>query len=429
MPRPSPGVAAAAAGVAGDGVRPRFEVADVVRAYGDNYLRTHPSTGAQRRVLRAIAHCRTAALGGHRQQCDGCGRQRIAYHSCRDRHCPKCQGKERARWMAAEQTMLLPVSYFHVVFTLPHALNALVRANRRRLYALLFRTAAATLRTFARDPRHLGAEPAITMVLHTWGQTLTEHHHVHCLVSGGGLSLDGTSWISLPTGKKKRRRPFLFPVGALSPVFRGKYLAALRGARQRGELRFAGQSAALADAMPWQALLDSLSHTEWVVYAKPPFGSPETVLKYLSRYTHRVAISNRRLLDVGNGVVRFRYRDSADHHRSKEMTLPATDFLRRFLWHVVPPGFMRIRHYGITANRQRGHKLARARELLGGPPPLPQTVAEQDPAVDTVAPSATEHSADQPTCPSCGGRLRVIEIIPALLRESTLRLPAPRDTS
>ncbi|MGH9671062.1 MAG: IS91 family transposase [Terriglobales bacterium] len=417
MALPSPVVAA---GAEGNGVRPRFEVAEVVRAYGEEYVRTHRSTGAQRRVLRAIAHCRTAALGGHRQQCDSCGQQRIAYNSCRDRHCPKCQGKERARWMAAEQAMLLPVPYFHLVFTLPHALNALVRANRRRLYGLLFRAAAATLATFARDPRHLGAEPAVTMVLHTWGQTLTAHHHVHCVVSGGGLSLDGTSWISLPKGKKKRRRPFLFHVGALSQVFRGRYIAALRRARKRGELGFTGESAPLADAVRWQELIDGLQRTAWVVYAKPPLGGPETVLKYLSRYTHRVAISNRRLLFVGDGVVRFQYRDYADHKRSKEMTLPATEFLRRFLLHVVPPGFMRIRHYGIAANCRRQEKLARCRELLGAAQPAPSSepdTAGPEPPKD----SALARDSEVARCPSCGAPMRVIEIIPPTT--------APYDTS
>jgi len=428
MGLPSP-VVAAAAGAEGGGGRPRFEVADVVRAYGDEYLRTHPSTGAQRRVLRAIANCRTAALGGHLQECDGCGQRRIAYNSCRNRHCPKCQGKERARWMAAEQAMLLPVLYFHVVFTLPHALNALLRANRRCLYGLLFRVVAATLRTFARDPRHLGAEPAVTMVLHTWGQTLPEHNHVHCVVSGGGLSLDGRSWIPLPTGKNKHRRPFLFPVTALSQVFRGKYIAALSRARNNDELHFAGQSETLADPVRWQELLDSLAHSDWVVYCKPPFGGPAQVLKYLSRYTHRVAIANRRLLFVGNGVVRFSYRDYADHNRTKEMTLPATEFLRRFLLHVVPPGFMRIRHYGITANRERDHKLTRARQLLGQRPLCQPPPTGEEPAVETVGASTTERSTDPPTCPSCGGRLRVVEIIPAPPRESSLRLPTPRDTS
>jgi hypothetical protein len=409
MALPSPVVAAAAAGAEGAGVRPRLEVADVVRAYGDEYVRTHPNTEA-RRVLRAIAHCRTAALGGHVEQCEGCGHQRIAYNSCRNRHCPKCQGKERARWMAAEQAMLLPVPYFHVVFTLPHALNALVRLNRRQLYALLFRLAAATLRTFALDPRHLGAQPAVTMVLHTWGQTLTEHHHVHCVVSGGGLSLDRSAWISLPQGKKRRRRPFLFHVGALSRVFRGKFIAALRRARQRGELGLAGESAPLADPVRWQALLDCLNRTEWVVYAKPPFGGPEPVLKYLSRYTHRVAISNRRILSVSDGLVRFSYRDYADRNRSKEMTLPAPEFLRRFLLHVVPPGFMRIRHYGITANCRRQEKLARCRELLGQAQPAPTSepdTAGREPPND----SALACDSDAPRCPTCGAPMRVIEII------------------
>jgi hypothetical protein len=371
-------------------------------------------------VLRAIEHCRTAALGGHRQQCDSCGRQRIAYNSCRDRHCPKCQGKETARWMAAEQAMLLPVPYFHVVFTLPHVLNRLVRVNRRRLYALLFRAAAATLRTFALDPRHLGAEPAVTMVLHTWGQTLTEHYHVHCVVSGGGLSLDGRSWISLPKGKKKPRRPFLFHVGALSQVFRRKFIAALRRARSRGELGYAGESAPLADAVRWQALLGRLKRTEWVVYSKPPFGGPETVLKYLSRYTHRVAISNRRILCVGDAVVRFRYRDYAEQSRRKEITLPATEFLRRFLLHVLPPGFMRIRHYGITANCRRQEKLARSQELLGqaqlAPRSEPDTAGREAP---NDSPLARDSNAAR--CPTCGAPMRVIEIISPTT--------APHDTS
>ncbi len=332
MALPLPVVAAAAAGAAeGGGTRPRFEVADVVRAYGDEYLRTHPSTGAQRRVLRAIANCRTAALGGHVEQCEACSDRRIAYHSCRNRHCPKCQGKERAQWMAAEQALLLPVPYFHVVFTLPHALNPLIRVNRRLLYGLLFRIAARTLRTFARDPHHLGAELAVTMVLHTWGQTLEEHCHVHCVVSGGGLSLDGRSWVAPPRGKHKHRRPFLFHVTALSRVFRGQCIAALERARRRGTLRHLGQSAALAAPGPWENLIAQLWKEDWVVYCKPPFGGPEQVLKYLSRYTHRVAISNRRLLSIANGVVRFAYRDYADHDQHKVMPLPAPEFLRRFL--------------------------------------------------------------------------------------------------
>jgi hypothetical protein len=267
------------------------------------------------------------------------------------------------------------------------------------------------------------------MVLHTWGQTLTEHHHVHCVVSGGGLSLDGSSWISLPKGKKNRRRPFLFHVGALAQVFRGQFLAALTRARQRGALRYAGGSAPLADPMRWQALLDSLSRPAWVVYAKPPFGGPATVLKYLSRYTHRVAIANRRLRFVGAGVVRFGYRDYADHNAEKEMTLTAEEFLRRFLLHVLPRGFMRVRHYGITANRHRGHKLARARERLGPRPRCAPPPTAAAPAGETLGARPTARAADPPTCPRCGGRLRVIEILPAPPRESPLRLPAPRDTS
>jgi hypothetical protein len=411
----------AAAGVVGGAARPRFEVADIVRVGGEQYLRTHPSTSAERRVLRALAHCRTATLGGHVEQCDACGHHRIAYNSCRNRHCPKCQGKERARWMAAEQALLLPVPYFHVVFTLPHALNALVRANRRRLHGMLFRVAAATLATFARDPRHLGAEPAITMVLHTWTQTLTEHHHVHCVVSGGGLSLDGRAWVALPAGTRTHRRPFLFPVRALAQVFRGKYLAALRRARQRGALTFAGASAPLADARRWQALLDALQRPAWVVYAKPPFGSPATVLKYLSRYTHRVAIANRRLLAVSEAGVRFTYRDPTDHHRTKAMGLPATEFLRRFLLHVVPRGFMRIRHYGLTANRHRAAKLARCRAVLTQPPP-PPPAREPTPPPATPAPGHTGRP-DAPAaagCPVCGGPLRQLP-----LRAAGTGMPLP----
>jgi Putative transposase/Transposase zinc-binding domain len=414
MALPSP-LVVAAAGEPGGGARPRFEVANIVRAYGAEYLRTQPTTFEQRTVLRAIAACRTAALGGHVEQCEDCAYQRIAYNSCRNRHCPKCQGKERARWMAAEQALLLPVPYFHVVFTLPHALNPLIRVNRRRLYGLLFRLVARTLRTFALDPHHLGAELAVTMVLHTWGQTLREHAHVHCVVSGGGLSLDGRTWVSLPKGKTKRRRPFLFDVTALSRVFRGKFIAALTRARRRGTLRYLGQSAALAAPGPWETLIATLWRDDWVVYSKPPFGGPEHVLKYLSRYTHRVAISNRRLLSVANGGVRFEYRDYADHDQRKEMPLPATEFLRRFLLHIVPRGFMRIRHYGITANCRRQQKLARCRELLGTAAPAPPATPLPADA-DTASPA----SEDTPRrCPQCGAPLRIVERLP----------PQPHDSS
>src|SRR5512144_206215 len=289
MPAPSPATAAGNA-------RPAYEVADIVRTYGATYRRTHAVWPVQGVVLRAIERCRTAALGGHVEACAACGARRVAYNSCRNRHCPKCQGSARATWVAAQQAQLLPIEYFHVVFTLPHALNALVRVNPRRLYALLFHAAAATLQGFARDPRHLGAELGVTAVLHTWGQNLSQHLHVHCVVTGGGLSADGQQWVST-------RRGFLFPVRALSQVFRGKFLAGLRQLRARGHVQFAGDSAALADAAGWTGWLRALRATDWVVYAKPPFGGPERVLKYLGRYTHRVAIANHRIISIDDGVV------------------------------------------------------------------------------------------------------------------------------
>jgi hypothetical protein len=406
MPGPSSSVTTA--GVE----RPRYEVADVVRAYGAEFLRIHPASPVQRQVLRAIARCRTARLGGHVEGCDACGHKRIAYNSCRNRHCPKCQGAARAKWMAAERATLLPVDYFHVVFTLPHILNALMRVNPRELYALLFRVAAATLLTFARDPKHLGGEPAITMVLHTWGQNLTEHVHVHCVVSGGGLSADCSRWIAT------RRHGFLFPVLALSKVFRGKYLAALARIRTRDQLRFAGQCAGLAEPEAWQSLLTTLHQTQWVVYAKPPFGGPERVLKYLSRYTHRVAISNRRLLFIGDGIARFVWKDYADHNVQKEMTLPATEFLRRFLLHVVPRGFMRIRHHGLLANRHRAQKLARCREFLGvaAPAPSQELIESRDIHHEALDDNDSERLAP---CPICGARMRIVELL----------APQPHDTS
>ena len=405
----------AAAGERGNRARPQFEVADVVRAYGDAYLRTHATSSEQRKVLRAIAHCRTAALGGHVEQCEGCSYQRVAYNSCRNRHCPKCQGKERAKWMAAEQAMLLPVPYFHIVFTLPHALNPLVRVNPRLLLGRLFRIVARTLSTFALDPRHLGAEPAMTMVLHTWGQTLQEHYHIHCVVSGGGLSLDGRSWVSVP--KSKRRRPFLFHVKALSKLFRGKFIATLKRLRRRGELRYLGHSATLAELGAWEQLITDLWKEDWVVYAKPPFGGPERVLKYLSRYTHRVALSNRRILSIDNAVVCFEYRDYADHNQRKQMSLPATEFLRRFLQHVVPKGFMRIRHYGITANCRRREKLARCRELLGQLPPAPDM---SNPEAHRRGTDGAGCDSAAVRCPACGAPMRIIEIVvPTSLRRDT----------
>ena len=379
---------------------PPFEVADIVRAYGEAFRATHPVSHEQARVLRAIAQCRTAALGGHVEACETCGTERVCYDSCRNRHCPKCQGSARAKWLAAEQAFLLPVPYFHVVFTLPHLLNPLIRVNQRALYDLLFQTATQTLQEFARNPTHLGAELGITAVLHTWSQTLTEHVHVHCVVTGGGLSADGTQW-------RAGRRRFLFAVKALSHVFRGKYLAGLERLRRQQRLTFAGESLPFAEDAAWSALRQQLYAKPWVVYAKPPWSSPEQVLKYLSRYTHRVAIANSRLVFVGNRVVRFQYKDYATQGTTKLMELPATEFLRRFLLHVVPPGFMRIRHYGLLANRTRQEKLTRARQLLAV---VAATAIAMLPPRNGEAAVAGPVPAPSALCPVCGvGRLRLSE--------------------
>lgn len=393
---------ATAAGASTDPQRPPFEVADVVREYGAAFRATHHVSHEQERVLQAIEQCRTAALGGHVEVCETCGTEQLSYNSCRNRHCPKCQGRARAKWLAAEQALLLPVPYFHVAFTLPHPLNSLIRVNQRALYSLLFQAAAQTLQKFARDPQHLGAELGITAVLHTWGQTLTEHIHVHCIVTGGGLSADGTQW-------QPSHPRFLFAVQALSQVFRGKYLAGLRRLRRHQRLRFVGESAALAADDAWTAFLSQLQRTSWVVYAKPPWGGPEQVLKYLSRYTHRVAIANQRLVFVGDGVVRFRYKDYSAGGATKIMELRAEEFLRRFLLHVVPPGFVRIRHFGLLATRARTDKLARCRHLLAV---VAAAVTPALPPPNRETPAAGTETAAPARCPACGGgSLRIIAVL------------------
>ena len=382
-------------------VAPRLELADIVRARGDAYRRTHRLAKVQHAALRAIATCRTAVLGGHRETCDHCGATRITYNSCRNRHCPKCQTLTKERWLAARKADLLPIPYFHVVFTLPHDLNALAQGNPRVMYTLLFRAVADTLLTFGRDPRHLGGTVGITAILHTWGQTLTQHLHVHCLVTGGALSPDRTRWI-------RGRASFLFPVKALSLVFRAKYLAGLRRAFDDHALTFAAGTASLADAACFAAFVTHLRATPWVVYTKRPFAGPEQVLDYLGRYTHRVALSNDRLVDHHDGHVRFRWRDYADHDRVKVMTLAADEFLRRFLLHVVPRGFMRIRHFGLLANRTRRGTLPQCRDLLGQPP--------ADAQVESVA--ALVHrltGIDLTCCPVCGkGRMQITAIVHAM---------------
>ena len=381
--------------------RPAVELADIFRAHGSAYRRTHALSRAPRRAMRAIETCRTAALGGHRETCDTCGAERLAYNSCRNRHCPKCQTLAKERWLAARRAELLPVEYFHVVFTLPHALNALAQGNPRVLYTLLFRTVAATLTTFARDPRHLGGDLGGTAILHTWGQNLSQHLHLHCVVPGGALSSDGTRWIAAPPG-------FLFPVRALAQVFRGKYLAALQRAFTTGQLVFAGSVTGLAEPAAFAAWLADLRQHAWVVYAKRPFGGPTQVLEYLGRYTHRVALSNERLVTHSDGVVRFRWKDYADGARVKVMALEADEFIRRFLLHVVPDGFVRIRHFDFLANRTRRAKLARCRALLA-PPPAPAAVA-----LESVAALMLRLTGiDIERCPRCHqGRLHVTEILP-----------------
>jgi hypothetical protein len=338
--------------------RPQLEVADIFRAHADDYCDRHSVSAEQATVLWRLRACRTADLGGHIEACDACGFRRIAYNSCRDRHCPKCQGPQRAAWLESRLERLLPVNYFHVVFTLPEALNPLMLRNPRPLYDLLFRAASQTVLQLAADPKRLGAQVGLTAVLHTWGQNLLFHPHLHGVVTGGGLAPDGSRWIAT------RPRYFL-PVKVMGRLFRGKFLAGLRTLYDTGGLRLEGSVATLADPDVFQCWLTPLYRQDWVVYAKPPFGGAEQVFRYLGRYSHRVAIANSRLLSLVDGQVTFAYRDYADDHRTKSMTVTADEFIRRFLLHVLPRRFVRIRHYGLLAGRNVTTKLVRCRELLG----------------------------------------------------------------
>ena len=387
----------------GHGTGQQVEVADIFRTYGASYQQRHRLSGGQRRVMQDIIACRTAVLGGQLAQCDHCSAQVIRYHSCQNRHCPKCQTLAKVRWVEARLRDLLPIPYFHCVFTLPHTLNPLAQGNPRVLYGLLFQTAAATLQTFGRDPTWLGGELGITMVLHTWSQTLEHHIHVHCVVTGGALAPDRDRWI--PT----KRRDFLFPVHALSRVFRGKYLATLHEAYTQGRLQCAGSLAPLGDARTFQRFLVPLWQQPWVVYAKPPFASAQQVISYLGRYTHRVALSNDRLVAMRDGQVMFRWRDRRHHNRPRVMTLAAAEFIRRFLLHVLPAGFMRIRHYGVVGSRCRTSKLIACRRLLAQP--APPVVPRESAA--TVLRRLT--GIDIECCPQCRqGRLVVIATLPPL---------------
>ncbi|MEK6289153.1 MAG: IS91 family transposase [Acidobacteriota bacterium] len=352
--------------------RPRLEVADVFGRHGASFLEAYPASRTQRRTMRAIQQCRTATLGGHLDQCDSCGHIRPSYNSCRNRHCPKCQSLERDRWLAERQTELLPVHYFHVVFTVPDHIASIALQNKRVVYNILFRAAAETLRRIAADPKHLGAQIGFLAVLHTWGQTLLHHPHIHCVIPGGGISLDGSRWIGC-------RPKFFLPVKVLSRLFRGLFLHYLKLAFDKDQLSFHGQLAHLSDNSAFARLLGLCRNNKWHVYAKRPFGGPAQVLNYLGRYTHRVAISNNRLLSLQDGKVAFSWKDYRTGNANRTMTLAACEFIRRFLLHVLPDGFVRIRHYGLLSNCHRNEKLALCRQLIAESQPVEDLSAEPVP--------------------------------------------------
>jgi len=380
----------------------RPEVADVFREFGAAYLCKSACLPAQRRVIKDLSLCKTAALGGHKATCDRCAHEEFFYNSCRNRHCPKCQGAARKKWLSERQAELLNTHYFHVVFTLPEELGPLALQNKRVVYRLLFRAAADTLKTIAGDPKHLGAEIGFLAVLHTWGQRLDHHPHLHCVVPGGGLSPDRSSWIAA-------RENFFVHVKVLSKRFRKTFLEYLTKAFQDGELEFHGRLAHLERPLQWARFIEGLPK-KWVVYSKPPFGGPELVLKYLARYTHRVAISNQRLLSLEDGKVSFRYKDYRAGTEGA-MTLEATEFIRRFLLHVLPSGFQRIRHYGFLANRVRKKRVQLCRTLLPGPEPA---VVETEPQSFDDGGEGSEESSQSvkadPRCPVCKqGRLTYVQ--------------------
>lgn len=388
--------------------RPALEVADIFRAFGPAWRQAqhaHLSLG-QLKVMSAIEQCRSAALGGHVLRCETCAQTEIAYNSCRNRHCPKCQGSAAKRWLEARQTELLPVDYYHVVFTLPAPISGFAYSNKALLYRLLFEVAAETLRTIAADPKHLGARIGATLVLHTWGSALTHHPHVHGIVPGGGLSQDGARWVACKPG-------FFLPVRVLSRLFRRRFLEELDHAHRSGQLQFFGEYAPLADATAFADWLQPLRQCEWVVYAKRPFAGPAAVLAYLSRYTHRVAISNARLIALDERGVSFRWKDyrAKGNTRYKTMTLSADEFMRRFLLHVLPSGFHRIRHYGLSANGGRKDHLAQARALLHVAPAAAAQPNANAPAAFTL-----------PTfvCPDCGAAMIIVD---TLARGQMIRAP------
>lgn len=404
---------------------PVLEVAEIFRRHGEAYRQAQAGHlgHVERRIMGAIVACRTAALGGRVERCADCGVIRVVYNSCRSRHCPKCQGLARAQWLAERQAELLPVPYFHVVFTVPAPVAAIAFQNKAAVYAILLRAAAATLRTIAADPRHLGAEIGAVAVLHSWGQTLQHHPHVHCLVPGGGLSADGTRWIACRPG-------FFLPVRILSRLCRRLFLEYLQAARAAGGLFFFGDLAGLADEAAFARRVAELRRIEWVVYAKRPFAGPAQVLSYLGRYTHRVAIANSRLVKLDDGQVSFRWRDYRHHDKLKVMTLAAAEFIRRFLLHALPDGFHRIRHYGFLANARRAAKLALCRQLLAVPAvTLTPARADRDDPTTQVGYRERYHQLTGcalDICPCCGGRMEPFGLLP---RAGAFNRPSYNDTS
>jgi hypothetical protein len=373
----------------------RLEMADVFRQYGKKFLSRwgHTLSRQQRKAMRDIGICRTAALGGHVEECDYCFKRVTVFNSCRNRNCPKCHSRERDRWLAKQAEHMLPVPYCHVVFTVPDDLAPLALRNQRLFYTLLFRAAAKTLLTIAADPRHLGARIGFLAVLHTWSQNLLHHPHLHCLVPAGGIAVDGSKWIPC-------RSNFFLPVRVLSRLFRGKLLGFLAKAQAEGKLQFSGKVEKLTDPVEFDCLLRQLRKKEWVVYAKPPFGGPQHVLKYLARYTHRVAISNGRLVSLRNDRVSFRWRDSKNGNRTGIMTLDAVEFIRRFLIHVLPSGFVKIRHFGFLANRNRSSGLALCRHHLNADDPIQSCSVEF---------SEEQQRAMECRCPLCRkGTLHIV---------------------
>ncbi|MGH7945393.1 MAG: IS91 family transposase [Opitutaceae bacterium] len=384
--------------------RPKLEVADILRRYGAAYRAEHEAclSSTQRRVMRAITACRTAALGGHVEACERCDHRRIAYNSCRNRHCPKCQSLARAAWIEQRQAELLDCPYFHVVFTLPEQIAAIAYQNKAIVYNLLFAATAETLRTIAADPKHLGAEIGFFAVLHTWGQNLMHHPHLHCVVPGGGLSADRHRWVACRPG-------FFLPVRVLSRFFRRRFLELLQHAFDTGQLEFFSSLISLREREAFRGYLDPLREKEWVVYAKPPFAGPEQVLDYVGRYTHRVAISNNRLLDIDDGKVTFRWKDYRDGNARKTMALAATEFIRRFLLHILPPGLQRIRYYGLLGNRYRQEKLAQCRQLLQMTPSTP-AAAPAETSCDYRDRHAALTGISLHQCPVCHqGRMIIVE--------------------